>query len=139
MAANCARSFLIRLKDNAGMPAFFATAGLLTKEMSINSEIVDVTNSDSASQFREILDGCGVASISASGSGIANDKASHGEIIEAAMDKTLRDGEIIVPGIGKWEGKFRVSKYTMKGEHNGAVNFDLSIESSGVIAFTIEP
>lgn len=139
MAANSGKSFLVRLKDNSASPAFFAVAGMRTKQLDINNEIVDITNSDSVLQFREILDGNGVASMSASGSGVLNDKVTHGEIVEAAIDRTLRDGEITVPGLGKFTGKFRVSKYSGKGEYNGAVMFDLSLESSGVITFTLEP
>lgn len=139
MTATSARVFLLKIKDNGGTPAFVATAGLRTRELKINSELVDVTNADSTSAWREILDGAGVSSISAGGSGVATDKAGHGEIIEAAIDKSLRDIELIVPGIGKFTGKGKVSSYGLKGEYNGAVMFDLSIESSGVMAFTIEP
>ena len=139
MAANCGKSFLVRVKNDAGTPAFVPLAGLRTKSLSFNREIVDVTSSDSVLQFREILPNCGVRSMSVSGAGVSTDKASAVVIQDAAFDGSLRDCEIVVPGLGLFVGKFAIPTFNHAGEYNGEMKYEMSLESSGDITFTVEP
>lgn len=138
MAASCGKNFLLRIKNDAATPAFINIAGLKTKSLSFNREIVDVTNSDSVNSWREILTGCGVRSINISGAGIASDKPSLAVVQDAAYDGTLRDCEIVVPGMGLFAGKFAIPTFAVNGEFNGEVTFETSLESSGEAVFTPE-
>ena len=146
MAANSGRNIIVRLKNDATptapgavASAFVAILGLLTKSLTFNREIVDVTNSDSVGAWRELLTGGGVQSLSVGGSGIANDKTSVAVFQDAIFDGSLRDGDVVVPGVGTFAGKFAVSSFALSGEHNGAIKVEAALESSGAITFTVEP
>ena len=85
MAAQIGSSLLIKIGDAASPEVFATVAGLRTKSLSINSETVDVTNSDSASKMRELLAGAGIISVSASGDGVFTDAAVHATLNTKAL------------------------------------------------------
>jgi TP901-1 family phage major tail protein len=139
MPASCGKTFLIRIKNDAVSPAFVPMAGLRTKSITFNRELVDVTNSDSVNSWREVLSGCGVRSAAASGSGVANDKASLVVLQDMFFDGTIRDGEIVIPGFGTLASKVALSTFELTGEYNGEITFSLTVESAGEMTFTVEP
>ncbi|MCA3662086.1 MAG: phage major tail protein, TP901-1 family, partial [Methylobacterium sp.] len=55
MAAQRGKDILLKLADS--MNAFVTVAGLRTRRFSLNAETVDVTHSESAGRWRELLDG----------------------------------------------------------------------------------
>lgn len=130
------KDILVKFKNDAGSPAFVTLAGLRTKEISMNAELVDITNSDSVNQCREILDGIGVRSLSVSGAGVAKDVASLEVIRDSWAEQELRDTEFFIPDFGTFACKTKVTTFVMNGEYNGAVMFNASLESSGDITFT---
>lgn len=73
MAAQKGRDLLLKLNNGAG---FTTVAGLRSKRLSFNAQIVDVTDSESAGRWRELLGGAGVQRAALSGSGIFKDQAS---------------------------------------------------------------
>ena len=69
MVAKKGKDLLLKL-DADGADAFVTVAGLRTKRLAVNSETVDVTDSDSAGRWRELLGGAGVQPAAVSGAGI---------------------------------------------------------------------
>lgn len=139
MAAASGRNILIRIKNDVATPAFVPFVGLQTKNISMNGEIVDITHSDSSGQWRELLPSGGIKSLSVSGGGVSQDKPTLVVLQDALFDGTLRDTEMVVPGFGTIACKCAVTAFTIPGEYNGEVRFELSLESSGVVTFTVEP
>ena len=133
------RNVAIRFKNTLATPVYVAMAAMKTKKIAFNNEIVDVSNSDSTGQFRELLTGGGIKSMSLAGAGVSSDKASLVVIQSAVFDGSVRDGDVVIPGIGTFVSKFTVSSFNITGEYNGAIMFDWSLESSGIITFTVEP
>lgn len=136
MGAACGSAFVVSFKDNAGSPAYQALAGLRTRQLQLNSELVDITNSDSTNNWRELLDGCGVLNATISGDGIFTDATADGEMREAFFSQEARDAKILVVGFGEFEGPFRVSSLQYSAEYNQAGTFSVTLESAGEVTFT---
>lgn len=136
MAAQKGKDIAIKIGDGAGPEVFTTVAGLRTKTLGMNQEQVDITNSDSASQWRELLANGGVRSMSVSGSGVFNDSASEAAVRTAYEATTHTNFQFVVPDFGTFEGAFQVATIEYSGEYNGAVNHALTLESAGQISFT---
>lgn len=136
MPAKSGVDMLLKLKNDAGSPAFVTIGGLRAKSISFNSELVDITNSDSAGMWREVLGGVGVNSFSVSGSGRTIDITSTQVIYDCLADRTVRDGEFTVPNLGVIACKVRVTALEITGNYNDAVDFTFTLESAGDVTFT---
>lgn len=135
MAAQKGRDLLLKV-DTTGAGVFVTVAGLRSHTMALNAEPIDVTNADSASNWRELLTGGGVKKASVSGSGIFRDQSSDETIRGYFFAGTIVDWQIIVPDFGQIEGAFQITALQYAGEHNGEVAFELSLESAGLLGFT---
>lgn len=134
MAAQIGSELLVKINTTGS--TFVAMAGLRTKSVQMNAEQVDVTNSDSASKYRELLAGAGIKSLSVSGSGVFTDDTTHETARAAWAAGTLKDFQIVIPGWGTWEGAFQITQLAVAGEHNGEVTYDITLESADAPAWT---
>jgi TP901-1 family phage major tail protein len=132
MAAQKGKDLLIKIADGAG---FITVAGLRTRRLAFNAEIVDVTDAESANRWRELLDGAGVKRASLAGRGLFKDAASDELIRAAFFNGAIEDYQILIPDFGTVEGAFQIVSLEFAGEHNGEVTFDLSLESAGELTF----
>jgi TP901-1 family phage major tail protein len=48
----------------------------------------------------------------------------------------IRSWRIIIPDFGTIEGLFQVSALDYRGEHQGEVTFDITLDSAGALSFT---
>ena len=135
MAAQKGKDLLLKL-DSDGSGAFVTVAGLRTRSLAINAETVDVTHSESAGRWRELLEGAGAKSARLTGSGIFKDAASDALVRQYVFDGTIRAWQIVVPDFGTIAGLFQITSLEFSGRHDGEVAFDLSLESAGPLAFT---
>jgi TP901-1 family phage major tail protein len=99
---------------------------------------VDVTNNDSANQWRELLAGGGVASAQISGSGVFKDAASDASLRSAFFAQALTDFQIVIPSFGTVSGPFQISAPQYKGTYDGELEASLTLASAGAIAFTAD-
>lgn len=97
---------------------------------------MDVTDSESAGQWRELLTGGGIKSARLAGSGIFKDAASDETVRGLFFNGTIRNWQMIVPDFGTVEGAFQVTALEFAGAHDGEVTFELALESAGARAFT---
>lgn len=136
MAAACGKAVVVSFKDDAGTPTYQVVAGLRARAITLNAEVVDVTNADSTGSWREILDGCGVRSASMSGDGVFTDDAGVEAVRDAFFEQENRDAKILIPGYGTFEGKFKVTAMEFGAEFNREVTCSLTLESAGELTFT---
>lgn len=134
MTAQKGRDLLLKI-DNAGTP--LTVAGLRSRRLSFNTETVDVTDSESAGRWRELLGGVGVQRASLSGGGIFKDQESDGLVRSAFFSGTILDWQIVIPAFGTVSGPFQVTALEYSGEHDGEVRFEIALESAGSLAFTV--
>ncbi len=133
MAAQKGKDLLLKIHDGA---AFATVAGLRSRQISFNTEPVDVTHAESAGRWRELLAGAGVKRASVSGSGVFKDAESDALIRQSFFDGTIRNAQIVVPDFGTIAGPFQLSSLEYRGDHAAEVTFDLSLESAGALSFT---
>ena len=139
MAAQKGSALLLKIGASASAAAsadtYTTVGGLRSTSISMNDEAVDVTNKDSANA-RTLLANGGIQTIAVSGSGVFTDAASETTLKNAFGATELNNFEIVIPDFGSYKGKFMVASLEYAGEHNGEVTYSVTLESSGVVAFT---
>lgn len=133
MAAQRGKDILLKLDDGSG--TFVSVAGLRTRKFALNAEIVDVTHSESAGRWRELLDGAGVRRASVTGAGIFRDANSDALVRQVFFDGLIREWQLVLPDFGMISGSFQVTGLEYRGEHAGEMSFELALESAGALAF----
>lgn len=132
MAAEKGSAFLLKVGDGGGTPTFATVAGLRTTQLSINGEMVAITNKGSGG-WRELLGGAGVRSVSVSGSGVFTGSAAEARVKASALSGVLDDYRLSFEGGETMTGKFLVTRLDYAGDFNGERNYTLSLESSGAV------
>lgn len=136
MAAIAGRKLRI-MYDSGGTGGAAVIAGARTDNLTINREMIDITDKDDLG-VRQFLDGdMGVWSMDANVEGVLTDST----LIALAMDTTPPTGgydfEIQMPGIGTFTGAWALGNFELTGEEGAnPVTFSCGILSSGTITFT---
>ena len=110
-------------------------AGLRAKTIRLNAETVDVTNADSANQWRELLAGGGTRSAEISGDGVFTDSAADESVRGDFFAGTLTEYTVTIPDFGTLTGPFQVTSLEYAGQHDGEATYSLSLASAGEIVF----
>jgi TP901-1 family phage major tail protein len=132
MALQKGRDMLLKIADGE---AFVTVAGLRARTISLNARTVDVTDSESAGGWRELLSGAGVKALSVSGSGVFRDAASDALMREAFFAQNQKTWQLIVPDFGRFEGPFLIASLDYAGDHDGEATFAMTLASAGEISF----
>lgn len=133
MGAQKGKDLLVKMFDGT---SYVTVAGLRSRKIAFNAELVDITHAESVNRWRELLAGAGVKRASVSGRGLFKDGASDALVRQAFFDGAVNACQAIVPDFGTIEGLFQISGLEFSGEHNGEVTFDISLESAGALTFT---
>jgi TP901-1 family phage major tail protein len=133
MGAQKGKDLLVKMFDGT---SYVTVAGLRSRKIAFNAELVDITHAESVNRWRELLAGAGVKRASLSGRGLFKDGASDALVRQAFFDGAVNACQAVVPDFGTIEGLFQISGLEFSGEHNGEVTFDVSLESAGALTFT---
>lgn len=134
MSAQKGKDLLVKL-DETGAGTFLTVAGLRSTRLTFNAGTVDVTTTDSAGQWRELLAGAGVRSAAISGSGVFKDQASDAALRRVFFDGTAPGFEIVIPDFGTLTGSFQITSLEFAGTHDGEATFEVSLASAGALTF----
>jgi len=134
MTAQRGKDILLKCFDD-GQQAFVSVAGLRTKRIAFNAQTIDITDTESAGRWRELLGGAGVRRASLSGSGIFKDAASDALVRQTFFDGAVGQWEIVIPDFGTISGAFAITALDYAGNHDGEVTFELTLESAGDLTF----
>ncbi|EYR81167.1 MULTISPECIES: phage major tail protein, TP901-1 family [unclassified Shinella] len=132
MVAQKGRELLIKIDNGAG---FVTVAGLRSKRLSFNAQLVDVTDAESAGRWRELLGGAGVQRAALSGAGIFKDQASDALVRALFFAGTIVAWQIVIPDFGTVAGPFQIAALDYSGAHDGEVVFEIALESAGLLTF----
>lgn len=136
MAVGAGKSFLLQIGDGGGSEVFTTIGGLRSKSLSIAAEGIEKTNHGS-SQWKELIEGAGIRSMSVSGSGVFTDSATESQMLTDMLAQTLRNFKLIDEETGDYFlGKFKITSMELASEYNAEKNWSISLESSGEITFT---
>ena len=136
MAAQKGKDILLKIGDASTPPVFATVAGVRARTLSLNAKSVDVTDSDSAGRWRELLEGAGVRQCSVSGSGVFKDAAADAQIRQSFFDQTAAPWQLTIPGFGVISGPFLVAALEYAGQFDGEATFALTLASAGALAFS---
>lgn len=134
MAAQKGKDLLLKV-DSDGLGAYQTVAGLRSRTLGFNAQSVDVTHTESAGHWRELLEGAGVRSARIGGSGIFKDAASDETVRQLFFAGTIRSWQVVIPDFGTVTGPFQITALELSGRHDGEVAFELSLESAGELTF----
>ena len=138
MSAQRGKDLLLKV-DATGAGAFTTIAGLRTRSLSFNAETVDISHTESAGRWRELLAGAGMRHARVQGAGIFKDSDSDEIARGLFFSGSIRDWRIVVPDFGIVEGAFQISGLEFSGQHDRELTFDLTLESAGELVFTAAP
>lgn len=140
MAAQKGSSFLLK-ENSTGTPA--TLSGLRSTSMTINGELVDITDKESNAfvtsgndKARTLLQGGGVRSLSISASGVFTDSSTEELVRGFAFDGAIQNYDLIFGNGDAIKGAFLITSYERAGEFNGEETYSLTLESSNSVTFT---
>lgn len=136
MAAQVGRSMLLKVGDGGGTEVFTTAAGLRTKSFKMNNAAVDITNSDSTNQWRQLLANAGVKSFTVSGSGVFQDAAVDETIRSLFIAGTIRNWQVIIPDFGTFKGLCQIVDLSFDANYDGEQTFSITLESAGEPTWT---
>ncbi|MBO0661835.1 phage major tail protein, TP901-1 family [Jiella sp. MQZ9-1] len=134
MSAQKGKDLLLKV-DAEGQGNFTTIAGLRSRRIAFNAATVDITDSESAGRWRELLGGAGVQRAALSGSGIFKDAGSDATLRQIFFDSRVVPFQAVIPDFGTVTGPFQVTALEYGGEHDGEVTFEATLESAGALAF----
>ena len=132
MASQKGTDILVKLGDGASPEVFSTLGGMRDTSISINQEMIDVTNKDSA-RVRTLLANGGVKSFAITGSGVFTDSASEGTAIGLLDASSFSNLQFIIPSFKSFTGAFMLVSAEYSGSYTDAVMYTLSFESAGTI------
>jgi TP901-1 family phage major tail protein len=134
MTAQKGKDLLLKI-DSDGVGTFVTVAGLRTRALAFNAQAIDVTDMESAGEWRELLDGGGIKRAGLSGAGIFRDAQSDALLRQLFFDGEIRDFQVTIPDFGTIEGAFQITALEFSGRHDGELTFDMALESAGELTF----
>ena len=135
MTAQKGKDLLVKLGDGASPEVFTTVAGLRATTLAFNAQTLDVTNADSADQWRELLAGGGVKSATFSGSGVFKDAASDASLRAAFFAQSCPNYQVTIPSFGTVTGPFKITSLSYEGPYDGELKIALSLASAGALVF----
>ncbi len=132
MAAQKGSAVLIKIAVSGTQTT---VGGLRSSSITLNDEMVDITNKDSSNN-RTLLPQGGIQSMTVSGSGVFTDAASEQQLRTNFGGATLSSMSFVIPDLGTYAGSFQITSLEYAGEFNGEATYSITAESSGAITFT---
>lgn len=135
MSVQSGKDLLLKV-DLDGTGVFSTLAGLRATRLTFNAGSIDVTSTESAGGWRELLGGGGVKSAAVSGSGIFRDADTDARARQLFFDGEVPGFQVIIPDFGIVEGAFQITSLEYGGSHDGEATYDISLASAGELTFT---
>ena len=132
MAAQLGKSLLLKINISGTMTTL---GGMRSTSMTLNDEMVDITNKDSGSQ-RFLLAAGGISSMSITASGVFTDSTAETTLRSKFATSTFESYNVIVPDLGTYAGTFMITSLEYAGEYNGEATYSVTLESAGSVTFS---
>jgi predicted secreted protein len=120
-------------EQGAGFQTF---AGVQTRSIKFPDTTVKVTNADSEGNFRELVQGVGEDSMDFDADGVFVSGPLMVQMFAARRAGRLLNMQVVVPGLGTYEGKFAIGSLELSGGQNDELKFRCSFMSAGPLGFT---
>lgn len=109
-------------------------AGITSRSLKINGEVIDVTSDDDLG-WRGLLQEIGAQSVDVSFEGVMKDSV----LVDISKNGTqyMTDVTVQVGTLVLFTGNFVLSSLSIDGETNDAVKFSAELQSSGVVVLSV--
>lgn len=139
MAEFQGRLILLAVGDAATSEAFATVGGSQSVSISIDNEVVDVSNANDGIA-RKLLADAGNRSISISQNGVFQDDVAVKDMLDYAQGELGQSNQqsfrMTWPNGDIWDFEANVANFTMGGEHNAEQTYSTTLEVSGAIVIT---
>jgi TP901-1 family phage major tail protein len=135
MSVQAGKDLLLKV-DQDGSGVFVTLAGLRATRLTFNAGSIDVTSTESAGGWRELLSGGGVKSAQVSGSGIFRDEDTDARARQLFFDGEVPAFQVIIPDFGIVQGAFQITSLEYGGTHDGEATYEIALASAGELTFT---
>jgi TP901-1 family phage major tail protein len=134
MAKYCGKDLLLQMGNGASPEVFTTIGAMKSNSLTINNEKVDVTTKDDMAW--QALLACGVRSMAVTASGPISSDVVQKALELAANTSPIKNFKIVTGRLDVYQGSFLIGSFARSGEHNGAEQWTLSLDSAGAIAYT---
>jgi len=132
MAVQKGAEALIKIGNGGSPEAFTTLGGLRDTSISLNQEMIDVTNKDD-SRVRKLLAQGGIKSFTVSGSGIFTDSASESTAVGLFDASTFTNIQVLIPDFKTFTGKMQLTSMEYTATYNDSVQYSITLESADTI------
>lgn len=117
--------------------SYVVIGGAREYSIEIKNDLVETTSADDAG-IRKLLAGAGVNSITIKLSGVYVEDAASTAIRTDASTDAHRNYQLVVPGTSPktYQGSFKVASFQEKGSYKDAVQYEMTLESAGVVTIS---
>lgn len=135
MATKYAGKDLLLKLGNGNSPQTYTTiAAQRSTSLTINNEVIDVTDKDDSRWMKKIEGG--LRSMSLSCSGLVNDSASAVTLTNIAVQGKIHEFQIVFADGQTFTGPFLLTSFEASGEHTDAQQYSITLESAGDIDYS---
>lgn len=135
MSVQAGKDLLLKV-DETGTGHFVTVVGLRATRLTFNAGSIDVTSTESAGGWRELLSGGGVKSAQIAGSGVFRDESTDARARQFFFDGKVPKFQVIIPDFGIVEGAFQITSLEYAGSHDGEATYEIALASAGELNFT---
>lgn len=134
------RTLLIKIGDGASPEVFSNLCGLTTRSFNLSAEAVDTTTPDCENPGNAVQRTTvpGIVNREFSGQGRFVSGAVASVLMGHVNAATVFNAQVVVPGLGTYEGSFMCSEFEFSGEMQGNMEFSATFMAADALTFTEE-
>lgn len=134
------RLLLIKIGDGASPEVFSNICGIQTRSFNMSASEIDTTIPDCENPGNAVVRTAepGIVNRTFTGSGKFVSGANADLLLDHVMDATTFNAQVVVPGLGTFEGVWMVSEFEFSGEMEGNMDFSATFVAAGPLTFEAE-
>ncbi|KEA07480.1 phage tail tube protein [Rhizobium rhizogenes] len=134
------RLLLIKVGDGADPEVFSNLCGLKDRSFDLSANSVDTTKPSCTNPGGPVqkTGRPGITSRTFQGSGVFVSSAAMKAFMTHVINATVFNAQVIVPGLGTFEGSYFVTSFTASGDMENDLQFSATFEAADVLDFTAE-
>lgn len=140
MAQQKGRLLLVKIGNGESPEVFTNVCGIQTRSFNLSASEVDTTIPDCLDPGAAVQRTAepGIVNRTFSGSGKFFSGATADILMAHVNAATTFNAQVVVPGLGEYEGVWFVSEFEFSGEMEGNMDFSATFVAAGPLEFTAE-
>lgn len=140
MSQHLGRLLLVKIGNGASPEVFTNVCGIQTRSFNLSATEVDTTIPDCEDPGAVVQRTAepGIVNRTFTGSGKFVSGATAAILTGHVNAATTFNAQVVVPGLGEYEGRWFVSEFEFSGEMEGNMDFSATFVAAGALEFTAE-